>query len=1212
MADSTELNQKHDSTQAPASAPDLFAQAHPRTILNDVVHCTAGLAWHDEQSKKRDAVETGVTEFIAAVPLFMGGARGYAWSAAISALNQAKVGDSTAHQMEDLALGAVKGGTSKIAMEYVGNKSWNFAEKGVAMGLLTRAADATLTRESYQDEKGNFSWGAGAKNICHNSFDLTAIGIDVAAFGVAHIGVGAADYMLAGKLSKTPLLTTALTGGAMGFTSGSIGEFRSELKTSKRDYGKIFLAGVEQGTLMGGAAAAGYGFTKAAGLPQVVRTDKAQTTAFQENKRAVKDFVGSLKMKPENMTVAGGKTASERSAAVETGDKAGAVRNSDTAVPVADAAHDTAGSDAAKATQTAFDQTATPSPGENAEKPVLDDWAKASVDVNHLSFGGPDQTVINIPTAERTSAHVVLDNGDEVRGSVFEDPEQPRSLWEVISNGKPLSYEETLAAGYHIDGSGASNSITTPRGTEITFDVGLSEKDGVPSPIVETTVHGIDGKTATVDKESMDRTDAQIHLDIYFSNLARQLTREFKDVKDASAARKAAPVESVASVTRNAAGQLMSSQSSDGNETRSYQYDNENNLSRAEYKNAGDEGVLERQRPGLWKITSHGYPEGFTFKGDVQLDQSTGHLIRSRNGNVVDLCADGWREHTLSEGQRLIWDPTNKLQWTYTKGRENFFTYDEKGALAEIQSHTNEKLGRAKVNYSRIDESKWAIRLTGDSYPLLVNNFKGSVELEQRDGTIKIQQEGQPEIQLHPDMTRTEKFGQGDRIERDQSGFLLESVANDGAQIRRTTHDDKGLKTLLVGTPDGNTFYEKGVDGWRASINEGPATAIDDWIALDRNDGSVWKIHENGETDVLYRDGSTTRFSGITGDASIDELTTNPLTIYPPEEAKDGPVDFAKTKSGIHFGHVTLPDGTQNKVIIREFNPDDARERGRVYMSRVESNVNRIVAKKTGIEQQSAPIGVRISQLLSGERSPILVQGLAGKDVGTQLKEWMAKDLGVNVVDIQALEIGAVQSYLQMHPDVRRFIANAAFDTIYRGNDDLVEFSQQTVPETRDGRTITPEGDHPLVFADPKSNYTTLPSTWGFAGFGITAEIAQKLAQKRLADIDGLLQMKADTFLELFSTPDGQAALQGGGHSPEDVMNARYALTPERIQFARNRLRELATVGFPKFLGVQSMPGVPLWSSKTWDNQKMAREYDVNSRSEAVKLVDIFGGTKLD
>jgi len=238
----------------------------PRSYLQEAVHDCVGLVWHDERSQARATVEDLATQFVTTAPLFIGGGRGFAATAALDALNQAKVGDTPEHQLEDISLGAAKGLMTKGAFEYIGKRNWNFAQKGVAMGVSFRTLEMGMSRDTY-NINGQTNILGGLESTAGSAFNPTALVTDVAMYGLANYGLKFAN---AGRtmfglpeFSLSPRAVNMLTGGTYGFTSGALGEVQRQSRDPKHQYdaGRILERGATSALTATLAAGAGYELT---------------------------------------------------------------------------------------------------------------------------------------------------------------------------------------------------------------------------------------------------------------------------------------------------------------------------------------------------------------------------------------------------------------------------------------------------------------------------------------------------------------------------------------------------------------------------------------------------------------------------------------------------------------------------------------------------------------------------------------------------------------------------------------------------------------------------------------------------------------------------------------------------------------------------------------------------------------------------------------
>ena|GEM_PF-1469660 len=227
-----------------------------RNIIQAAVHEAVGVFGVGE-SKTRDSIEGTASEFLKAVPLFIGGGRGLALSTIAYGLGEVKVGRPIGEQGLELVSGMAKGFLTKKSFDVLGQKEWGFAAKGMAMGSSSRLIDTGLSLDNYISN-GKLDLSGGLGRAALNAGDIKALGVDVATFGVAHYIPGA----LSGKLARSAMVNSTLTGATFGFTSGTLSELQTELhKDQPLDFGKIFASGAKESLIMGAAAATGHSLT---------------------------------------------------------------------------------------------------------------------------------------------------------------------------------------------------------------------------------------------------------------------------------------------------------------------------------------------------------------------------------------------------------------------------------------------------------------------------------------------------------------------------------------------------------------------------------------------------------------------------------------------------------------------------------------------------------------------------------------------------------------------------------------------------------------------------------------------------------------------------------------------------------------------------------------------------------------------------------------
>ncbi len=196
--------------------------------------------------------------------------------------------------------------------------------------------------------------------------------------------------------------------------------------------------------------------------------------------------------------------------------------------------------------------------------------------------------------------------------------------------------------------------------------------------------------------------------------------------------------------------------------------------------------------------------------------------------------------------------------------------------------------------------------------------------------------------------------------------------------------------------------------------------------------------------------------------------------------------------------------------------------------------------------------------------------------------------------------------------DARIVIANATFENMWKGNTDLLEFSQQTILETAGGKPLSPSEQFHLATVDPKRDFSEQPLSWGlYSTFGSGPDIAEAFAGKRLSDIDPSLQGRAERLLKFFESAPGQTALRADG------------LTNPQIDKAVERLRGLVDNGFPPFLAKEAIkdtgfflplrpdeeiPGTnPKVGKQSYKSVELSATTEYNKKQDTVSVESIVG-----
>ncbi|MBS1956947.1 MAG: hypothetical protein JST89_22350 [Cyanobacteria bacterium SZAS-4] len=319
---------------------------------------------------------------------------------------------------------------------------------------------------------------------------------------------------------------------------------------------------------------------------------------------------------------------------------------------------------------------------------------------------------------------------------------------------------------------------------------------------------------------------------------------------------------------------------------------------------------------------------------------------------------------------------------------------------------------------------------------------------------------------------------------------------------------------------------------------------------------------------VVTEPNKESKSSNDSATAEKSEPLKQPAPIEPTERLKSGalsnletplqraerlnlPKDFEQSKD-LFFGQVENGDGTTTDVVVRPFT-EDLNTKMRVYRAEVSNKVNETVKNQNGVDSPALPLVRRENVTMPGGEGPALIQENGGKQLGSQLREWaQQKHSGKG-----EMPSGSITKLIDENTEVRELMGRAAFDNMFKGNVDLVEFSQQTIKEGKAGEKLEPSGQSKLVAVDNKNDFTLLEKpSWGFGSqFGLSLEVAKALEGKKLSDVSPKLQSEAEATLKVFSSEEGRNQLLADG------------LTLAEIDAAKSRLTSLINDGFPKHLG---------------------------------------------
>lgn len=319
--------------------------------------------------------------------------------------------------------------------------------------------------------------------------------------------------------------------------------------------------------------------------------------------------------------------------------------------------------------------------------------------------------------------------------------------------------------------------------------------------------------------------------------------------------------------------------------------------------------------------------------------------------------------------------------------------------------------------------------------------------------------------------------------------------------------------------------------------------------------GAAHKVGMGGRNDLKYQDVSTMMMRN-----PIESM----LTPTQRAELLGLPKDMEQSKDLV-FAKVRGKDGTVADVVIRPFE-NDLRSLMRLSRADIAVNVNETIRSLTGVSSPTLPLVLRDNvsipltdgsyNVSMSKPGPVMIQENGGIQLGSQIREWANEHAGIDRA-APAGPIGSVTNLITDNAHARTLIGRAAFDNLWKGNIDLIEFSQQTIPEGKAGVDLVPSDKLRIVSIDSKNDFTLIHEpSWGFTSqFGMSLEIAKALEGKRLSEVSPQLQKDAEAMLRVFSSPKGTRKLFAAG------------MTTAEVEAAQKRLTSLVNNGFPKHLG---------------------------------------------
>jgi hypothetical protein len=202
---------------------------------------------------------------ITTATFFLRGPVGIASTAAASVLSEMKPGESPQDATIDGALGLAKGLGTRAVFCFTAKLDpsmrllpieYNLPARAVTAGIGCRAINTAFTRDTWNDcRNGQADLASGAQKVSAAVFDPRLLCMDVAAMGIASGFSRSANVLSRGELSRSPMMSTSVTGAGFGFSSGAGSEvLRQDAAHENFDIAKTVRSGFT-GAAIGGIAA---------------------------------------------------------------------------------------------------------------------------------------------------------------------------------------------------------------------------------------------------------------------------------------------------------------------------------------------------------------------------------------------------------------------------------------------------------------------------------------------------------------------------------------------------------------------------------------------------------------------------------------------------------------------------------------------------------------------------------------------------------------------------------------------------------------------------------------------------------------------------------------------------------------------------------------------------------------------------------------------
>ncbi len=238
----------------PASARAMF-DSHPKSGHDAPMSyletgVDKGWSLFIDDKERRKTVDHYSCEFLTTAALFAGGKVGLAGTIVLYGLNSAKPDSKVIDQIEDFALGAVKGwGTRSI---FAGANYLPTAPlKGVVTGLGARVLDNVVNRGTFSDPSKT------VQKLKNETFSGQAMLADAVIWTLGEGVFRGGNYLSGGRLASSPIMHGVAMGASFGAVNGSNAEISREKAAGESiSVTKVVKHGLIE-AVIGGAAAGG-------------------------------------------------------------------------------------------------------------------------------------------------------------------------------------------------------------------------------------------------------------------------------------------------------------------------------------------------------------------------------------------------------------------------------------------------------------------------------------------------------------------------------------------------------------------------------------------------------------------------------------------------------------------------------------------------------------------------------------------------------------------------------------------------------------------------------------------------------------------------------------------------------------------------------------------------------------------------------------------